>query len=183
MTRFLQMHRSRLATRIRRWYAPGTALANEYQFTRILIVRLLGLCYTMAFLVFLRQAPGLIGENGILPIDRFLDHVARNYEGVSAAFWKVPSIFWFGHSDAFLLTAGWVGLVISIAVLCGYANSVMLFVLWALQLSIVHVGQLFWGYGWETQLLETGFLAIFLVPLFDGRPFPRSRPSRIVIGL
>jgi hypothetical protein len=59
----------------------------------------------------------------------------------------------------------------------------MLLVLWVLQLSIVHVGQLFWGYGWETQLLETGFLAIFLVPLFDGRPFPRSRPSRIVIGL
>ena len=28
-------------------------------------------------------------------------------------------------------------------------------------------------YGWEIQLVETGFLAIFLCPLVDGRPFPR----------
>ena len=183
MKRIVQIFASAIPSRIRRWYAPGSALANEYQLTRFLIIRLLGLCYTMAFLVFVRQAPGLIGENGILPIDRYADLVVRNYGGVSAAFWKMPSIFWFGHTDGFLLAAGWVGLVISIAVLCGYANSVMLIILWALQLSIVHVGQLFWGYGWETQLLETGFLAIFLVPLLDGRPFPKSRPSRIVICL
>ena len=36
------------------------------------------------------------------------------------------------------------------------------FVLWALYLSIVNVGQTFYGFGWETLLLEAGFLAIFL---------------------
>jgi membrane protein implicated in regulation of membrane protease activity len=34
--------------------------------------------------------------------------------------------------------------------------------LWALYLSFVNVGQLFYGYGWESMLVETGFLAIFL---------------------
>jgi hypothetical protein len=33
--------------------------------------------------------------------------------------------------------------------------------LWVLYLSFVNVGQTFYGFGWETLLLETGFLAIF----------------------
>jgi hypothetical protein len=35
-------------------------------------------------------------------------------------------------------------------------------VLWALYLSIVNVGQVWYGFGWESLLLETGFLAVFL---------------------
>jgi hypothetical protein len=34
--------------------------------------------------------------------------------------------------------------------------------LWAFYLSLVNVGQTFYGFGWEMILLETGFLAIFL---------------------
>ncbi|MFC6726756.1 lipase maturation factor family protein, partial [Halobium palmae] len=34
--------------------------------------------------------------------------------------------------------------------------------LWALYLSFVNAGQVFYGFGWESMLLETGFLAIFL---------------------
>ena len=36
--------------------------------------------------------------------------------------------------------------------------------LWVLYLSIVNVGQIWYGFGWESLLLETGFLAIFLGP-------------------
>ncbi len=36
------------------------------------------------------------------------------------------------------------------------------FMLWALYLSIVNVGQIWYGFGWESLLLETGFLAVFL---------------------
>jgi len=50
-------------------------------------------------------------------------------------------------------------------------------------MSIVHVGQIWYGYGWEIQLLETGFLSIFLCPLIDGRPFPRCRPPILVFWL
>src|SRR5207237_3684523 len=35
-------------------------------------------------------------------------------------------------------------------------------VLWVLYLSIVNVGQTFYAFGWESLLLESGFLAIFL---------------------
>src|SRR6185503_9568475 len=48
-----------------------------------------------------------------------------------------------------------------IAVLLGFANAILMAVLWALYLSFVQVGQVWYGFGWESQLLETGFLAIF----------------------
>ena len=56
-------------------------------------------------------------------------------------------------------------------------------VLWFLYMSFVHIGQEWYGYGWEIQLLETGFLAIFLCPLTDMRPFPRRAPPFLIIVL
>jgi len=50
-------------------------------------------------------------------------------------------------------------------------------------MSIVHVGQDWYGYGWEIQLLETGFLAIFLCPMLDPRPFPKRAPPALIVGL
>ena len=43
-------------------------------------------------------------------------------------------------------------------------------VLWALYLSVVNVGQTFYGFGWETLLLEAGFLAVFLGPAVQAPP-------------
>jgi hypothetical protein len=49
-------------------------------------------------------------------------------------------------------------------------------------MSFVHLGQEWYGYGWEIQLTETGFLAIFLCPLLDMRPFPkREAPIAIIV--
>ena len=48
--------------------------------------------------------------------------------------------------------------------------------MWLLDLSFVNVGQTFYGFGWETMLLEAGFLAIFLGAA-------RTPPSGIVILL
>jgi hypothetical protein len=42
--------------------------------------------------------------------------------------------------------------------------------LWALYLSVVNVGQTFYGFGWETLLLEAGFLAVFLGPAATAPP-------------
>jgi hypothetical protein len=50
-------------------------------------------------------------------------------------------------------------------------------------MSFVHIGQEWYGYGWEIQLNETGFLAIFLCPLWDMRPFPRHAPPFPIIVL
>ena len=42
--------------------------------------------------------------------------------------------------------------------------------LWGLYLSVVNVGQTFYGFGWETLLLEAGFLAVFLGPAGTAPP-------------
>ena len=67
--------------------------------------------------------------------------------------------------------------------MAGYANAIVLALLCALQISVVDIGQDFYAFGWEIQLVETGFLCIFLCPLLDGRPFPRRPAPRPVVWL
>src|SRR5262249_11376095 len=98
-------------------------------------------------------------------------------------FLQLPSLFWLDASDGLMTAVGWIGVVLSAFVVAGFANAPLLFVLWALYLSVVHAGQLFYGYGWELQLGETGFLALFLVPLWDARPFPARPPPAVPIWL
>ncbi|MEO6971467.1 MAG: lipase maturation factor family protein [Chthoniobacterales bacterium] len=154
-----------------------------YWLTRFVILRLLGVIYAIAFLVAANQILPLIGSDGLLPLGNFLEHVRAVLGSSLGGFLRLPSIFWLNHSDSALLAAAWVGFALSCVVACGYANVVLLALLWILYMSFVHVGQEWYGYGWEVQLLETGFLAIFLCPLLDGRPFPRRPPPLVIIWL
>jgi len=154
-----------------------------YWLTRFVVLRLLGLVYLTAFLVFCWQALPLIGSDGLLPAADHLAEVVADAGSRLAAFFRLPSIFWLDVSDRALMAAGWCGVALSLLVVCGFANAIVMAILWVLYLSIVHVGQLWYGYGWETQLCETGVLAMFLCPLFDGRPFPRRPPPTVIIWL
>ncbi len=156
---------------------------STYWLTRFVILRLLGLIYAVAFAVTINQIIPLIGSDGLTPVSIYLQHVSAALGSDTAGFLRLPSLFWLGHSDAMLLTVAWMGFVLSLVVLAGYANAPLLAVLWFLYMSIVHVGQEWYGYGWEIQLTETGFLAIFLCPLLDMRPFPRYAPPMPVIFL
>jgi Lipase maturation factor len=51
-----------------------------------------------------------------------------------------------------------------------WLSMVVWLALWGLYLSIVNVGQTFYGFGWETLLLEAGFLAVFLGPAATAPP-------------
>src|SRR6478752_7166207 len=76
-----------------------------------------------------------------------------------------------------------IAFLLACVVALGYANVPILSLLWLLYMSFVHVGQEWYGYGWEIQLTETGFLAIFLCPLLDARPFPKRAPPMPIIVL
>jgi hypothetical protein len=153
-----------------------------YWLTRFMILRLLGIIYAVAFLVLINEVVPLIGADGLLPVGNYLGQVRDALGSAGAGFIRLPSLFWFVHSDTALLTAAWVGFVLSCIVVAGYANALMLTILWILYLSFVHIGQDWYGYGWEIQLTETGFLAIFLCPLLDMRPFPkRAAPFTIIV--
>jgi hypothetical protein len=159
------------------------AAGNSYWLTRFVILRLLGFVYAVAFLIAAQQLVPLIGAKGLTPAHNFLSAVHSQFGSRTAAMFHMPTLFWFGVSDNGLSIFAWVGFGLSLIVLAGYANAILLAVLWGMYMSIVHIGQIWYGYGWEIQLLETGFLSIFLCPLFDGRPFPKCRPPLLVIWL
>ena len=160
-----------------------TGTPSSYWLTRFVILRLLGVVYAVAFLVAINQLIPLIGANGLLPLDIYLKDWVQAAGSTGAAFVHLPSVFWFWHSDTALLTVAWTGFILSLVMVAGYTNAPILGVLWFLYMSINHAGQDWYGYGWEIQLTETGFLAIFLCPLLDMRPFPRRPPPLPVIFL
>ena len=157
--------------------------AASYALTRFLVLRLLGVVYLVAFLVAARQAVPLIGHDGLLPADHFLDGIRRFADSPPAAFLEVPTLFWLGVSDPTFVVAAWIGVALSAAVVLGATNAILQVALWALYLSFEQVGQLFWGYGWEIQLCETGFLAIFLCGALSVRPFASAGPPVAVMWL
>ena len=122
----------------------------------------------MAFVVALNQFRPLIGEHGLTPVPRFVARVG---------FRRSPSLFAWHYSDRFFALCCWLGIALSAAALVGVTDRLPLagwmaawFLLWALYLSIVNVGQTWYSFGWETLLLETGFLAIFLGPAHVAPP-------------
>src|SRR5438094_1026558 len=156
---------------------------NSYWLTRFVIIRLLGFVYAVAFLVAAQQLVPLVGEHGLTPANHFLARVERQLGSRNAGMLQVPTLFWLGISDHGMLMFAWAGFALSLVVLAGYANAIILCILWEMYMSIVHIGQIWYGYGWEIQLLETGFLSVFLCPLLDGRPFPKRAPPLLVIWL
>ena len=157
--------------------------SSTYALARFLILRLLALVYGVAFLVAARQLDPLLGSNGLLPAAQFLEQVRLASDTGRDAFLSLPTLFWLDCSDPTLHAAAWIGVGLSAAVFLGVTNALVQFALWALYLSFVQIGQLFYGYGWESQLLETGFLAIFLCPLRSVRPLRAPPPPLAVIWL
>src|SRR5262245_9793039 len=160
--------------------APPAPSASTHWLTRFVFFRLLGLVYSVAFLVVVFQWEPLLGSHGLLPARDFLEEV-RGARGAGFAFLTVPTLFWLADFAAAFRIGGLVGLAASLVVLAGFANVPLLAGLWFLYMSFVHAGGLFYGYGWEILLLETGFLAIFLAPLWRLSPFAGPPPSPLVI--
>src|ERR1700732_679662 len=85
----------------------------SYWLTRFLMLRLLGAIYAVAFLAAIGQIIPLIGTNGLLPVGIFLKRVGDALGSPGAGFVHLPSLFWFSHSDTALLTAAWIGFILS----------------------------------------------------------------------
>src|SRR5262249_30431051 len=136
--------------------------APDYWLGRLLFLRTLAGIYLIAFLVALQQFRPLLGDNGLLPIVPFVRAVP---------FRRAPSLFYWRQSDAFAATLAAIGALLALAALAGLADVVpawaalaIWLALWALYQSFVNVGQIFYGFGWETLLLEAGLLAAFAGP-------------------
>ena len=151
----------------------------SYVLTRWLVLRLLGLVYVFAFLGLLLQGPALLSSYGLTPVATYVDVLHE----AGKSFVDVPSVFLWGASDAAL--QGWAiaGLVVSIALLVGYANLPSLLLLWFIYGSYERVGQLWFSFGWEIQILETTLLAAFLAHPWDPRPLRAPPPPLVSVVL
>ncbi|MGV9249889.1 lipase maturation factor family protein [Streptomyces sp. NPDC003697] len=134
--------------------------APDYWLTRLVFQRALAAVYLVAFLTAALQFRALLGERGMLPVPRFVARVP---------FRRAPSLFHLHYSDRFFALCAWTGCAVSAALLAGLDSwlplwgAMLLWLLpWALYLSIVNVGQTWYAFGWESLLLETGFLAVLL---------------------
>src|SRR3954465_12249842 len=118
---------------------------DDYRLTRFVILRLLGFIYAIAFLVAVNQLVPLIGEHGLTPASHFLQRIESHVGSSFSGMVQLPTLFWFGISDRALTLFSWAGLILSLVVLAGYANAILLAILWAMYMSIVHVGQIWYG--------------------------------------
>jgi hypothetical protein len=130
-----------------------------YWYSRFLFERGLALVYLIAFIAVVNQFIPLLGERGLLPVPRFIEAVP---------FRLSPSLFYLRATDGVFRAAGWLGVLLSLVALVGLvhhrsgiAAGVVWGLLWLLYLSFVNVGQTFYGFGWESLLLEAGFFTIF----------------------
>ena len=132
---------------------------SGYWSSRWLFERGLAVIYLIAFLVAVNQFLPLAGERGLLPAARFVREVPFRYS---------PSLFYWWSSDQAFRVAAWVGVALSLVALTGIAArygafpaAVVWGALYVLYLSFINVGQTWYGFGWESLLVELGFFAIF----------------------
>src|SRR3954451_3336046 len=103
---------------------------NCYWLTRFIILRLLGFVYAIAFLVAAQQLVPLVGEHGLTPASHYFARVQEHFGSRSAAAMQLPFLFWFGISDQGLTAFAWIGFGLSLLVVGGYANAILLTILW-----------------------------------------------------
>src|ERR1700737_729055 len=106
------------------------AAGNSYWLTRFIILRLLGFVYTVAFLVAAQQLGPLIGQHGLTPGNHFLTAIQSQLGSPTAGMLRLPTFFWFGISDHLLSIVAWAGFGLSLMVLAGHANAIILTILW-----------------------------------------------------
>ncbi len=170
------------ASFIRRWFDSEYGAADRL-LPRWIFLRALGLIYFSAFFSLVFQIRGLIGAQGILPSNEYLEAVARQF-GI-ARFWFAPTLLWFSTSGHMLSAICWVGMLASLLVVFNLWPRGTLFVCFVCFLSFVAAAQDFSGYQSDGMLLEAGFISLFFAPpgFFPGlgRSHPPSRASLFLL--
>src|ERR1700683_1772504 len=138
-----------------RWIGSET-----FWLTRLVLQRALAAILLLAFLNAANQFKPLLGDHGLLPVRLFTK---------SVPFREAPSLCFFAANDTVFSMAAWLGVALACVALAGIADRYSTWLsmavwaaLWVLYISFVNVGQTFYGFGWESILLEACFYAVFL---------------------
>lgn len=130
-----------------------------------LFTRAMGLVYLICLGSLLPQVGALVGRRGIMPIADQLEHIGRHLPWYRA-FALTPSLLWLvvkwsrrSNFSLYLLVGS--GMAAGVGIIWGGQHSPYLFMwAWWVLLSLQHGLRM--HYPWDTALLESGFLAMFL---------------------
>jgi lipase maturation factor 1 len=166
-----------------RWLLDSEGGASDRLIPRWLLLRLLGFIYFSAFFSLIFQIRGLIGPQGILPANDYLDAIAHSLG--HARFWYAPTLLWFSSGSHMLLALCWAGMVASLLLALNIWPRGSLTVCFVCFLSFVSAAGDFSGYQSDGMLLEAGFIALFFAPSGFrpslGRTHPPSRASLFLL--
>lgn len=137
--------------------------ATDYTIAREVLLRGVAAVYFLAFLAAFNQFPALLGDRGLAPAPEFIERT-RSHTAPSLFRWRLTP-----YSDRNLRVVCVVGMMLGALVVLGlvqlgpgWTTIPVFLVMWWLYLSIVHIGQYYYGFGWESLLLEAGFIVGFL---------------------
>ncbi len=131
-------------------------------------LRIVSLCFGVAFLSLWSQLDGLYGAHGIVPLRDLMFRA-----GLTAGLPEVllnPSLFWIDASDGFLHFVCGFGVLLSILTFLGWARGPGMLLLWACYLSFCTVGAPFLNFQWDNLLMEAGLLGALLVSWRSWKP-------------
>ena len=131
-----------------------------YTTTAELLIRGIALCALAAFLSLWWQVIALVGAHGILPAAEFFEAVSVQY-GVDG-YRYLPSLLWLSSADWMLHLLCGGGVLATLMVLVGRYRTSSAIVAYVCYLSLVHAGQVFMAYQWDTLLLECLVLTVIL---------------------
>jgi Lipase maturation factor len=146
---------------VTRWLFSPEGGPTDRLLPRWMFLRGLGLIYLSVFYSLSFQIKGLIGPEGILPANEYLQALAKL--GVTR-FWFAPSLFWLANGPHMLMAVCWIGILGAILLVLNVWPRASLMVCFVCFLSFVSTAQDFSSYQSDGMLLEAGFLALFLAP-------------------
>ena len=146
----------------RRLFASDPAQAPRWLAARWLFLRALGLMFFSAFYSLLRQVRGLIGADGLLPADQYLQAI-RQVAGISR-YWYVPTVFWLKSDSRALMTLAWMGLIASVLLVLNFWPRGTTLICLVAYLSFISTLQTFSSYQSDGMLLSAGFISLFFAP-------------------
>jgi predicted DCC family thiol-disulfide oxidoreductase YuxK len=159
--RFIARHR-KLASAVTGFLWGKDVRRPTYFWARRWFLRALGAIYLIAFVSLWVQVDGLVGSDGMSPVNQFLP--AAHAQIGRDAYALLPTLCWFNSSHAFLHLLCGSGVLFSLLLIFGIAPAISLLALFIVYLSLTIAGQIFFNFQWDVLLLETGFLSIFFAP-------------------
>lgn len=148
---------------------------DGYLVARELLQRGVALVYVLGFVAVVHQWRPLLGDAGLTPARTVLERVPWR---------RAPSLFHLGYDDRLAVAGAVVGAVVAVGLVAGLpqrlgslATLLAFGWLWLLYLSYVNIGRVWYAFGWESILLEAGFVAMFL----GGHDSPVPWPTLLLV--